>query len=80
MSSRLENLRAAADLAWESALAAPADKRAPLIAQYRVLLADIDALDDGSKAGDPIDELANRRSARRSGAAAGEGHAARGPR
>ena len=64
MDSRVESLRAAAELAWESAREAPADKRAPLLAQYRALLADIAQIAPEEKLGDEIDELAARRSAR----------------
>ena len=67
--SRLSKLNAAADLAWESALEADPEKRAPLLAQYRGLLSEIDQLDK-SGAGDPIDEIAQRRTARGAGAAA----------
>ena len=78
MSDRLERLQAAADLAWESANEAPADKRAPLLAQYRATLAEIAGLEsDGAKAGDPVDEIAKRRAARGTGAAAGSVRAKR---
>lgn len=71
MTSRLEALREAADLAWSSAKEAPADRRAPLLAQYRALLAEIDEL-GGSGAGEERTGLSEfeRRLAERSGAAA----------
>lgn len=67
--SQAAELRAAADLAWESAQEAPADKRAPLIAQYRAALADLAKIADETKTGDPVDEIAQRRAARRAGTA-----------
>ncbi|BDZ40811.1 hypothetical protein GCM10025865_01100 [Paraoerskovia sediminicola] len=80
MDSRLDRLREAADLAWMSAQEAPADKRAPLIAQFRAALAEIDSLvEPEQKAGDGVDEIAARRAAR-GGATARLGEAAGGSR
>lgn len=64
--ARLDDLTAARDLMWESIQEAPADKRASLMAQWRALEKDIAELADEStaKAGDPVDEVAARRSAR----------------
>ena len=59
---------------WESMGESPADKRAPLMAQWRAITADVAALTDDSKAGDPIDEIALRRAARGAGPASGPGH------
>lgn len=67
--SQADELRAAADLAWASAQEAPADKRAPLLAQYRAALADLAKVADETKTGDPVDEIAQRRAARRAGTA-----------
>lgn len=46
---------------------APADRKAPLVAQYRATLAEIDELTPKEAVGDSIDEIAARRAARRSG-------------
>ena len=44
---------------------APVDKRAPLIAQYRAVLVEIESLSpQEQKVGDSIDEIAARRAAR----------------
>lgn len=64
-SSRLEALEALRDILRASLDEAPADKRAPLAAQYRATLAEIDSLSaDNAKAGDALDEIAARRAAR----------------
>lgn len=63
--SRIEDLKRARDLMWESIEAADPDKRAPLMNQWRALeltIASLSAKTD--KAGDPIDEIAARRAAR----------------
>ena len=67
--SRLDDLRNLRSLLLESIDEAPADKRAPLAAQLRATLAEIDSLDEGAKAVDPVDEIAKRRAARRTGTA-----------
>ena len=65
MVDRLKKLQALEAVALESIGTAPADKRASLIAQYRALLAEIESLQAASeKAGDPLDEIAARRTAR----------------
>jgi hypothetical protein len=49
---------------------APVDRKAALVAQYRATLAEITALSPAEqKVGDPVDEIAARRSARGAGAA-----------
>ena len=53
-------------LAWMDD--APADRKAPLVAQFRATLAEIDELTPKEAVGDSIDEIAARRAARRSGA------------
>lgn len=65
MSARLDKLRLLEQVTFESINAAPEDKRAPLIGQMRGILAEIADLESKSeKAGDPVDEIAARRSAR----------------
>lgn len=54
---------------------APADRRAALVAQYRATLAEIDELTPKEAVGDSIDEIAQRRAARRSAPAKGSGRA-----
>lgn len=72
-SARLEKLRDLADLLEESLDEASVGVRAQLAAQYRATLAEIDSLSEGErKAGDPVDEVAQRRTARRR-AASGAG-------
>ncbi|GAA1992838.1 hypothetical protein GCM10009718_33180 [Isoptericola halotolerans] len=80
MSDRLDRLKALADTLEDSIAQADPEKRGPLAAQFRATLADIEALDQDAKAGDPIDELAKRRSARGAGTASGEDRPARGSR
>lgn len=69
--SRLDDLTALrADLlAWMDD--APADRKAALVAQFRATLAEIDELTPKEAVGDNIDEIAQRRAARRSGPAKG---------
>lgn len=71
---RIDKLRDLAALLEESLTDASVGVRAQLAAQYRATLAEIDSLseDRGEKAGDPVDEVAKRRTARR-GAAASSG-------
>ena len=77
--SRLDDLTAARDVMWASIQEAPADKRAPLMAQWRALEVTISELaSEAGKAGDPIDEIAARRAAR-GGSTARPGRAAGGP-
>jgi len=73
--ARIDDLRAARDLMWDSIEAADAEKRAPLMNQWRALEATISEIESkAEKAGDPIDEIAARRSAR-GGATARPGRA-----
>ena len=64
-SSRIEELKVARDLMWDSIEAADPERRAPLMNQWRALestIANLSAKTD--KAGDSIDEIAARRAAR----------------
>lgn len=56
---------------------APADRRAALVAQYRATLAEIDELTPKEAEGDSVDEIAQRRAARRATSAASPGRAKR---
>lgn len=63
--SRIDELKAARDLMWSSIAEAPAPARAPLMNQWRALESSIAELESESKkTGDPVDEIAARRSAR----------------
>lgn len=62
-------------LGWMDA--APADRKAALVGQFRAVLAEIDELTPKEAVGDGIDEIARRRSARRSSAAKDSGRAKR---
>lgn len=63
--ARIDDLRAARAVMWESIRAADVDKRAPLMNQWRALEATIADLESKSeKVGDPVDEIAARRAAR----------------
>jgi len=62
-------LEALRDVLAVSILAADPDKRSSLSAQLTVVLAQIEALQPKAKAGDPVDEIAKRRSARGAGSA-----------
>jgi hypothetical protein len=75
--ARLDDLTALREnlLAWLDD--APVDRKAALIAQYRATLAEIDELTPKEKAGDGIDEIAARRSARRAGTSKAEGRSKR---
>ena len=65
MADRLDKLRLLEEVTLASINAADADKRAPLISQMRGILSEIADLDQAAaKKGDPIDEIAARRSAR----------------
>jgi len=75
--ARVDELKAARDLMWQSIVEADADKRAPLMNQWRALEATIAELEMSSgKSGDPVDEIAARRAAR-GGATARPGRAKR---
>lgn len=77
---RLGKLRQLEELTFASINDAPSDKRAPLIAQMRAILAEIADLSQESEgAGDPVDEIAARRAAR-GGATSRLGQATRGAR
>ena len=63
--ARIDKLKAALAVMWTSIEAADPDKRAPLMNQWRALEATIAELESKSeKVGDPVDEIAARRSAR----------------
>jgi hypothetical protein len=65
MGTRLADLQQLRVVLLDSLEAVDADKRAPLAAQLRATLSEIEALESqGSKAGDPVDDLAARRAAR----------------
>jgi hypothetical protein len=73
--ARIDDLKAARDVMWESMQAADPDKRAPLMNQWRALEATIAQLESESeKVGDPLDEITARRVAR-GGATARPGRA-----
>lgn len=67
--ARVDDLRHLREVLMESIAEAAADKRAPLVGQLRAVLSEIDGIDDDAKAGDPVDEIAKRRAARRTGTA-----------
>ena len=64
MSARLDDLAAMRELLWTSLSEADPDKRAPLFSRLESVIEQIDALSPNAKAGDPVDEIAKRRSAR----------------
>jgi len=72
---QLSLLEGLLSLLWESLQAADADKRASLAREYRATLEKVQALKSAGEVGDPIDEVAARRSARRSGPAKGASRA-----
>ena len=76
MSARLDDLNAMRELLWESVKQADPEKRAPLFARLESVLEQIERLSPTAKVGDPVDEIAKRRSARGAGAAASSGRAA----
>jgi hypothetical protein len=61
---RLTELRALYEIARTSIDAADPEKRAPLIARAESLAQQIESLTPTEKTGDPVDEIAARRSAR----------------
>lgn len=76
--ARIDDLKSARDLMWASIRESDAEKRAPLMNQWRALEATIAELESKTeKTGDPVDEIAARRSAR-GGATARPGRAVRG--
>lgn len=63
--ARLDDLKAARSVMWDSVMESDPDKRAPLMNQWRALDVTIAELESKSeKVGDPVDEIARRRSAR----------------
>lgn len=75
---RLTALVALRDVLARSVLEAPADKRAPLAARLTDVLEQIELLSPTVKDGDPVDEIAKRRTARGASAATGAGRTAGG--
>ena len=75
--SRLDDLvKLRADLLdWMDA--APADRKAALVGQFRAVLAEIDELSPTEQKGDAVDEIAKRRAARRAGSSSRPGRAKR---
>lgn len=75
--ARIDDLKDARTVMWDSITLADPDKRAPLMNQWRALEATIAELEAKTeKTGDPIDEIAARRAAR-GGATARPGRAER---
>ncbi len=64
MPDRLADLERLREVLWESLEAADPEKRAPLAARIESVLVQIETLTPQAKAGDPVDEIAARRSAR----------------
>ena len=63
--ARIDDLKDARTVMWDSITLADPDKRAPLMNQWRALEATIAELEAKTeKTGDPIDEIAARRAAR----------------
>jgi len=76
--ARLDDLKLARDVMWDSISEAGPDKRAPLMNQWRALESTIADLESKTeKAGDPLDEITARRTAR-GGSTARAGRASRG--
>lgn len=67
--SRVDRLKTLADDLEAALTEAPVSVKAQLAAQYRATLAELDALNADAEAGDPIDEIAKRRAARRASSA-----------
>lgn len=72
MGARQDDLTRMRELLWTSIEEAPADKRAPLFARLESVVAQLDQLAPEQKAGDPVDEIAQRRSARGAGTASSQ--------
>lgn len=68
--TRLDDLTALREVLWSSIKAAEPEKRAPLVARLESVIEQIERLSPQAKAGDPVDEIAKRRSARGAGTAA----------
>ena len=67
--NRLQTLEALRDVLAVSISEADPDKRAPLAARLTDVLEQIERLSPVEKVGDPVDEIAKRRSARGAGSA-----------
>lgn len=77
MTSRLDDLIAMRELLWESVKVADPEKRAPLFARLESVVEQIEKCNSTkAKAGDPVDEIAARRSARGAGSAKSQRRAA----
>jgi hypothetical protein len=74
---RLDELKTLAPEIRQWISEADADRRAALVGQYRATLAEIDELSPKEQVGDGIDEIAARRTARRTSPAAGAGRSKR---
>lgn len=72
MSTRLDDLKAMRELLWTSVKQADPDKRAPLFARLESVIEQIESLSPQAKAGDPVDEIAKRRSARGAGSSSSQ--------
>jgi len=70
MATRLEDLERLRGVLWESIETADPEKRAPLAARLESVIEQIEKLTPQAKAGDPVDEIAKRRTARGAGTAA----------
>jgi hypothetical protein len=66
---RLDGLKGVRDVLATSLLEAEPDKRAALAARLTDVLEQIDRLSPMAKVGDPVDEIAERRTARGAGTA-----------
>lgn len=71
MAGLLDDLLLLRDVLKESISAADPDKRASLAREYRATLERIESLNGKTEKGDPIDELASRRSSRSRSSAKG---------
>lgn len=71
MTSLLDDLLVLRDVLRRSIREADPDKRASLAREYRATLERIETLNTKTEKGDPIDELASRRSARSGSATKG---------
>jgi hypothetical protein len=67
--SRLHALEALRDVLARSISEADPDKRAPLAARLTDVLEQLEQLAPSAKAGDPVDEIARRRTSRGAGTA-----------
>ena len=68
--TRLDDLQDMRELLWESIRLADPERRAPLFARLESVIQQIEqAAPQAKKAGDPVDEIAERRAARGAGTA-----------